>query len=78
MADFCIFFGDLNYRLKTTFTDLNNTNVSTDAIGMIPTHDQLIEAMEEGYYPGYQEMEINFDPSYKMSTSKHEYVNKRD
>ena len=34
--------------------------------------------MGEGYYPGYEEMDITFDPSYKMSTSKHEYVNKRD
>ena len=78
LSDFSIFFGDLNYRLKTTFTDLNNSNVQTEAIGMILEKDQLVEAMGQGYYPGYREMDISFDPSYKMSTKKHEYVNKRD
>ena len=52
-ADIGFYFGDLNYRLKTTFTDLNNTNVSTEAIGMVQEKDQLIEAMGEGYYPNY-------------------------
>lgn len=38
-GEFCFFLGDLNYRLMTTFGELNNENVSKDAIGMIPTHD---------------------------------------
>ena len=45
---------------------------------MIETHDQLKEAMGQGYYPNYKEMEIKFDPSYKMSVTKVEYVNKKD
>ena len=55
IADFNFYIGDLNYRLKTTFTDLNNTNVREAAIPMIPTGDQLMEALDEGYYPGYVE-----------------------
>lgn len=55
VADFCFFLGDLNYRLKTSFTDLNNSNVADLAIGMIPSHDQLVEAMADGYFPGYCE-----------------------
>ena len=54
-ADYCFYIGDLNYRLKTTFTYLNNTNVRDAAIQMIPTEDQLVEARDEGYYPGYVE-----------------------
>ena len=54
-ADYCFYIGDLNYRLKTTFTELNNSNVRDAAIPMIPTGDQLMEALDEGYYPGYQE-----------------------
>lgn len=35
--------------------------------------------MLQGYYPGYQEPQINFLPSYKCSTSEKEvYVNKKD
>ena len=55
VADYCFYIGDLNYRLKTTFTYLNNTNVRDAAIQMIPTEDQLVEARDEGYYPGYVE-----------------------
>ena len=55
VADYCFYIGDLNYRLKTTFTELNNSNVRDAAIPMIPTGDQLMEALSEGYYPGYQE-----------------------
>ena len=45
---------------------------------MIPTHDQLMEAMSDGYYPGYIEQPITFLPSYKMSTSEMKYVNKKE
>ena len=45
---------------------------------MIPTHDQLVEAQEQGYYPGYCEQPITFLPSYKISTSDDQYVNKKD
>ena len=35
VADFAFFMGDLNYRLNTTFSELNNTNVMDDAIPMV-------------------------------------------
>jgi len=78
LGDFCFYMGDLNYRLKSSFTELNNTNVRDLAISWIPTKDQLVEAMSEGYYPGYAEMPITFIPSYKMSTNEESYVNKKD
>ena len=78
ISDFCFYLGDLNYRLKTSFTDLNNTNVRDLAIGMIQTHDQLVEAQSEGYFPGYAESAIDFIPSYKMSGDEESYVNKKD
>ena len=48
------------------------------AIGMTKTIDQLLEAQSQGYYPGYVEQDINFIPSYKMSTTEESYVNKKD
>ena len=53
MAEFCFFLGDLNYRLETTFADLNNTNVKEQAILMVPTKDQLKISMSQGNYPNY-------------------------
>jgi GH24 family phage-related lysozyme (muramidase) len=38
IADFCFFFGDLNYRLNTNYASLNNTNIQ-NAIPMIPKFD---------------------------------------
>ena len=35
VSDYCFYLGDLNYRFKTTFTDLNNSNVQELAISMI-------------------------------------------
>ena len=78
VGDFNFILGDLNYRLETFYSQLNNSNVVTDAIRLIPTHDQLITATNEGYYPGYVEQEIKFLPTYKMSTKEQFYVNKKD
>ena len=78
VSDYCFYLGDLNYRLKTTFTDLNNSNVQESAIAMIPTHDQMIEAIKEGYYPLYKESDIDFQPTYKMSATENIYIDKKD
>jgi len=32
LADYCFFIGDLNYRLKSTFSELNNVNVNELAV----------------------------------------------
>ena len=36
IADFSFFMGDLNYRLNTTFEDLNNSN-TLEALEMVGT-----------------------------------------
>jgi hypothetical protein len=36
IADFAFFLGDLNYRLNTTFAELNNEN-DLDALTMVGT-----------------------------------------
>ena len=36
VGDFNFYMGDLNYRLKTSFSELNNTNVRQVAISWIP------------------------------------------
>ena len=77
VADFCFYLGDLNYRLDTTFPELNNNNIQ-DAIGHISSIDQLMYAKSYGYFPGYVEQPIDFLPTYKMSTDKTHYVNKKD
>lgn len=44
LADFAFFMGDLNYRLKTTFSELNNSNVKEIAIDLAATQDQILDA----------------------------------
>ena len=39
LADYCFFIGDLNYRLKSSFTDLNNTNVDQLAVRWVTSPD---------------------------------------
>ena len=38
-SEFCVFMGDLNYRMDTRFHDFNNSNVAIQALSMFPTHD---------------------------------------
>ena len=77
-SQFCIFMGDMNYRMNTRYQDFNNDNVRTDAINMIPTHDQLTLTLKEGNYPNYQEAPISFLPSYKLAKEQLFYVDKKD
>ena len=77
--DFCILMGDLNYRMNTRFRDFNNSNVEAEALGMIATHDQLTQNMAQGrHYPDYIEPAIDFLPSYKLSKTDFEYLDKKD
>ena len=79
MADFTFFLGDLNYRLNTTFNDLNNSNVKEEAIKAATTIDQFyISQKEGGNFPNYIEPEIKFLPSYKMSSEVSSYINKKN
>ena len=78
IAEFAFFLGDLNYRLETTFADLNNTNVKQEAIAMVPTKDQLNISRGQGNFPNYIEPAINFLPSYKMSGEIDSYIDKKN
>ena len=77
IGDFNFFFGDLNYRLNSSFSKLNNTNIQ-EALTMIPTHDQLLISRKENNFPGYTEPDITFLPGYKLSFNKNEYLDKKD
>jgi len=78
LADFAFFMGDLNYRLKTTFSELNNSNVKDKAIDLAATQDQILDAFAQGNFPDYHEPRIDFLPSYKMSSDSKEYINKKE
>jgi len=78
LADFAFFMGDLNYRLKTTFSELNNSNVNEIAIDLAATQDQMLDAFSQGNFPDYIEPRIDFLPSYKMSSESQEYINKKE
>ena len=45
----------MNYRMKTYFSELNNSNIRDVAVQRIHELDQLYEAFSEGFYPGYVE-----------------------
>ena len=78
LAEFCIFMGDLNYRLSTTFKELNNEN-RDKALAMVHTkEDQFIDAREAGYFVNYNEPKIDFLPTYKLKADNLQYVNKNN
>ena len=78
IADFAFFLGDINYRLNTTFEDLNNSNI-LEAFEMVGTKkEQLAASMMDGNYPNYTEPKISFYPSYKMAFEDGMYIEKKN
>ena len=70
--------GDLNYRLNTTFEDLNNSN-TLEALEMVNTRkEQLAASIMDGNYPDYTEPKISFFPSYKMAFTEGLYIEKKN
>ena len=70
--------GDLNYRLNTTFEELNNQN-TLDALEMVGTkNEQFAESQMKGNYPYYTEPKIGFFPSYKMALNDGMYIEKKN
>ena len=70
--------GDLNYRLNTTFENLNNSN-TLEALEMVNTRkEQLAASMMDGNYPDYTEPKISFFPSYKMAFTEGLYIDKKN
>ena len=70
--------GDLNYRMNTCSQHFNNEHVSTDAVNLIPSLDQLVLSRKEGNYPNYEEAPITFLPTYKLSKTDPFYIDKKD
>ena len=74
-GDFTFFFGDLNYRINSTFEKLN-ANIK-DALD--PANEQLSLSIRSGNYPNYFESEKQWLPTYKLSFKQEGvYVNKKD
>ena len=77
-SSICIFMGDMNYRMNTTFEKFNNKNIE-QAIHLFKSLDQLQHSMNvEKNYPGYLEPAIDFLPSYKLSKTANQYIDKKD
>lgn len=77
-SDFSFILGDLNARFASTYTKhIARVEESKD---LIPDMDELYKAYtQEGKYPFYEEMKINFMPTYKRDSDNNEnYVNKKD
>ena len=77
LADFNFILGDLNYRLESSFSELNDETINL-CHDMLKDREQLTEARKKGLYPLYEEPEIKFKPSYKMYDDKNSYFNKKD
>ena len=70
--------GDLNYRLNTTFEELNNSN-TLEALEMVGTRkEQFAASQMDGNYPNYTEPKIGFFPSYKMALNDGMYIEKKN
>lgn len=78
IADYTFILGDLNYRFKSTYLEhIHNVRNSKH---LIPNLDELYESRTSlGRYPGYDEMEIAFDPTYKRDLLLNGYyINKKN
>lgn len=65
-ADYAVILGDLNYRLKSTFLQhIKNVDNSKNLLAEL---DELYEAKSHYRYPGYKEMPIKFNPTYKRES----------
>lgn len=68
----------MNYRLNTTFAELNNEN-DLDALTMVGTEqEQFFQSQKEGNFPGYVEPKISFRPSYKLEFRDDRYKEKKN
>ena len=76
-ADFCFLFGDFNFRFKSTFT--NHIEHVAKSKELIPILDEFYEErVLNSRWPGFQEMPITFNPTYKREAFSYNYVNKKD
>jgi hypothetical protein len=54
LSEFCLFMGDMNYRLNTDYAHLNTANINS-SLDIFDTHDQLTLSKQRDNYPGYDE-----------------------
>lgn len=78
LSDFAVFFGDLNYRLETTFEELNNETMAEKLKFLVSSKEQLTQAMHDGNFPLYYEMPLTFLPSYKLDDVENIYIDKKN
>ena len=62
-ADFCTVLGDLNYRFNSTFSE-HIAHIKKSAL-LTSSLDELCIERVQGRFPGYYEMPIEFEPTYK-------------
>ena len=65
-SDFSFLLGDTNSRFNRKFSDHIKQLKKSPAL--VAEYDQLTSHLRDGYYPGYQEGEIKFMPTYKLDT----------
>ena len=76
-SDFSFLLGDTNSRFNRKFSEHIKQIKKSPAL--VPEFDQLSSHLRDGYYPGYQEGEINFMPTYKLDTEIcDEYIGDED
>jgi hypothetical protein len=73
-ADYSFIFGDLNYRINSTYMYLSRHMEECKDMNT----EQLSIAMHNGYYPGYKEPPMDWMPTYKCSFTDHGYADKKD
>ena len=78
LADFCILMGDMNYRFKTTYSQ--HIDSVHESQKLFRSLDELVSEMSMFLkFPGYQEMPITFEPTYKRDAQSNSvYINKND
>ena len=77
IADFNFFIGDLNFRFNRTYTQHIQDVLQSPQL--VTKYDQLyIERQTLQVFPGYEENQINFQPTYKREKNQNTFVNKKD
>ena len=76
-ADFNFFFGDMNFRINSTYTKfMPNIEHASQLVNQMDQLNKLREV--EGIFPDYIEPEITFKPTYKLKKHINEYTNKKE
>lgn len=73
--DVVFWVGDLNYRLDELEGEKVCELISEKNYKQLIAHDQLIKSIKGGEaFQGFEELPLNFDPTYKYNTFNNEYA----